>query len=139
MYKAQGFTLIEIMIVMAIIGILAGIALPVYKSYVARGEVGAALGTIAPLKMNVEDALARDASLDLTVLDNFGATADASSLGVISSTINGLTGSGDLVFTFSNSSPKTMGRAVRFVRDGTEGTWSCVTDVDAEYRPPTCS
>ena len=48
--KQQGFTLIELMIVVAIIGILAAIALPAYQDYTARAQASEALSVTAGLR-----------------------------------------------------------------------------------------
>lgn len=54
MKKQQGFTLIELMIVVAIIAILAAIALPMYQDYVAKSQVTAGLAEITPGKTQFE-------------------------------------------------------------------------------------
>ncbi|MGL5103334.1 MAG: pilin [Plesiomonas sp.] len=58
----QGFTLIELMIVVAVIGVLAAIAIPQYQNYVAKAELAAAYSTVSALKVNYEDYVANNAS-----------------------------------------------------------------------------
>lgn len=139
MRRQAGFTLIEIMIVVAIIGVLAAIAIPAYQDYAGRGEAGSALGTLAPLKTNVDAALGRNGGEDLTDVTTLGSRPDANPFGTISSTIDASTGGGELRFLFTRSGPRTLGHTVRLVRDPASGQWRCLTDLEEPYRSRACN
>ncbi len=66
--KQQGFTLIELMIVVAIIGILAAVAIPAYSDYTIKAKVGNAMSSVGTLKTAVS-VCAQEAGGILTTCD----------------------------------------------------------------------
>ena len=66
----QGFTLIELMIVVAIVGILAAIALPAYQDYVIRSKVSEAAAAVGACKTSVAEYAATKNALPATLADS---------------------------------------------------------------------
>ncbi len=133
--KQKGFTLIELMIVVAIIGVLAAIAVPQYQKYVAKSEASAALASITGHRANVETYVLTEGSFPTSA----AVPVPNSPLGTISYD-NATSAAGDIVFTFKASgvSPEVVSKKVSLKRTGA-GAWSCASDVASDLKPKGCS
>ena len=85
MKKYQGFTLIELMIVIAILGILVAIALPAYQDYTVRSRVSEGVAQTAPAKLAVAETASSLGALSKVTTANSGFTFTASATDYVKS------------------------------------------------------
>lgn len=135
MQHTKGFTLIELMIVVAIIAILAAIALPAYQNYTAKSQLTAALADINAGRSMFESVL---------IADNIS-TFDPADVGLATSTprcsaINLVSGPTGHIECIVRGAPPINGDALRITRSAS-GSWACSTAPGTleRHKPNHCS
>ncbi|WP_024460863.1 pilin [Marinimicrobium sp. LS-A18] len=151
----KGFTLIELMIVVAIIGILAAVAIPQYQNYITRSQVNRVMSEAGQLRTSIEDCILNgrltvgvaagecDHGATGSNLMTGGALADPAAalpagtgVPVIASP---LTPTSTIIANFGNNAAAVLtGDSLTWTRDAS-GTWACTTTVDTQFIPNGCT
>ncbi|MCL5801824.1 MAG: pilin [Gammaproteobacteria bacterium] len=139
----QGFTLIELMIVVAIIGILAAIAIPAYQDFVARSQMAEAMSLASGLKASVAESWSQTGTCPASGASGIPAASTVTGNYVLSVAVAGtapactimatMKGSGVATGIVSKTLTLTMGDA------GGSVTWACTSSAAQKYVPKACT
>ena len=137
----KGFTLIELMIVVAIIGILAAVAIPAYSDYTARAQVSEAMSLVSGLKTPLVEWVADKGTVPTNV-DSIGGTSAGKYVNTI--TFGGTATAPQISATMKASGVNAKITSSLFGMTSTDSgkTWACnnttLTDIQSSLLPGAC-
>lgn len=134
---SKGFTLIELMIVVAIVGVLTAIALPAYSGYVARAQVSEGIVLATPARYSVEEMCQVEGKYPA---DNIEAGLPEPKLITGDYTDNIAVNNGTVIAKFGKDAVSQLqGHTISFIPDGC-GSWNCTADESImKYVPAICT
>ena len=148
-----GFTLIELSIAIAIIGILAAIAITQYQIYIGKTQATRLVNELGQLRLSVEECLQTGRTVIGLGTDECDPRASASNLIIGGSQVgvvlpnnvgvaqisNPLTVTTSITAIVSSQvNPKLVGKRIAWLRTS-EGSWRCSSNIEAVYLPQSCT
>ena len=148
-----GFTLIELMIVVTIIGILTAIAIPQYQIYMGKTQATRVINELGQLRLTVEECLQTGRTEIGLGRDECDPRASASNLIIGGSQVgvvlpnnmgvaqitNPLISTSSITATVSTQvNPRLAGKKIKWLRTS-EGSWGCSSNIESLYLPNSCT
>ncbi len=136
----KGFTLIELMIVVAIIGILAAVAIPAYQDYIARSQMTEAMSLSSGLKTNIAEVYGQQGDFSVIASGSNGIPAAADIKGAYVDNVAVAAGVITATMKASSISKGIQGKTLILTPTDATGsiTWACTSTALQKYVPKAC-